>query len=82
MDAPRTYMSAALAQTSVCLSLVQLGRGSIPGDEENLIMVILNLGARRGEDVEIPIARPRVRKSGTLCHCSVTLLLPLLTTSV
>ena len=61
-----------LAQMVACLPLVQQVRGSIPGGVVNFNLKIFNLGARRGGDVHFLITRARVRKSGTLCLCSVT----------
>ena len=47
----------ALAQMVACLPLVQQVRGSIPGGVVNFNLKIFNLGARRGGDVHVPIAR-------------------------
>ena len=40
-----------MAQAVTCLPFVQEVRDSIPGEVENFIMEIVNLGARRSEDV-------------------------------
>ena len=48
---------AALAQMVACLPLVQQVRGSIPGGVVNFHLKIFNLGARRGGDVHVLIAR-------------------------
>ena len=46
-----TNLNAALAQMVAYLSLVQQGRGSIPGGVVNFHLKIFYLGARRGGDV-------------------------------
>ena len=48
---------SALAQMVACLPLVQQVRGSIPGGVVNFHLKIFNLGARRGGDVHVLIAR-------------------------
>ena len=50
-------LSAALVQMVACLPLVHSVQGSIPSEVENVLMKILNLGARKGEDVQFLIAR-------------------------
>ena len=50
-------MSAMLAQMVACLPLVQLVRGSIPGQVVHFHLKIFKLRARRGRDVHFLIAR-------------------------
>ena len=52
-----TEKLAALAQMVACLPLVQWVRGSIHGRVVNFHLEILNLGARRGGNVHLLIAR-------------------------
>ena len=51
------FQLATLAQMVACLPLFQQIRGSIPGGVVNFNLKIFNLGARRGGNVHILIAR-------------------------
>ena len=49
--------TVTLAHMVACLPLVQQVRGSIPGGVVHFYLKIFNLGARRGGDVHLLIAR-------------------------
>ena len=55
------HVFKSLAQSVVCLPLVQLVRGSMPGEVEDFIGKILNLGARSGGDEQFLITIVHLR---------------------
>ena len=58
--------ASALAQMVVCLPLVWLVQGSIPSEVKKFIMKILNLGARKGGDVQLLITVHMLRRHSVL----------------
>ena len=61
-----TFGLATLAQKLACPPPVQRVRSSIFGVVENFIMKILNLGVRRGRDVQLLMARLNSNSSAVL----------------